>query len=75
VFISDATVVEGDAGTTNMVFNIAVSPPSGKPISFRHVTQSGTATVGSDFIGTNVDMILHLARPTPALDSSCAATR
>lgn len=60
VTISDARIVEGNAGTTNAVFNVtltAVMPPLsnlGGPIaSVQYATANGTATAGSDYTNTS----------------------
>jgi uncharacterized repeat protein (TIGR01451 family) len=51
--ISDATVLEGNSGTTNAVFAVSLSPASGQTVSVNYATASGTATTGADFVGTN----------------------
>src|SRR5206468_4296231 len=49
--INDATVTEGDTGTTNAVFTITLSGPSGKTIgvSFSAGAAGDTATSGVDY--------------------------
>lgn len=47
--ISDATVIEGDTGVTNVVFTVTASPPIPIPVTFTASTGSGTASSGSDF--------------------------
>lgn len=54
--IEDVTVEEGDAGTTNAVFTVTLSPPSSQPISLNYETADDTAEAGSDYI-TDLDML------------------
>lgn len=55
VAISDARKVEGNAGSSNMVFNVTLTPvgslsPEGSTIaSVQYATANGTATAGSDY--------------------------
>jgi hypothetical protein len=49
ISISDASVVEGNSGTTNMVFRVSLSSPSIWPVTVRYSTLAGTATPGSDY--------------------------
>ncbi|MCO4294078.1 Ig-like domain-containing protein, partial [Solitalea sp. MAHUQ-68] len=51
--ISDASVVEGNTGTTLITFDVSLSAPSGRPITLTYSTSNGTATGGSDFIAVN----------------------
>lgn len=47
--ISDAVVTEGNAGTTNAVFNVSLSASSPATVSVNYATVDGTATTGSSF--------------------------
>lgn len=49
--ISDATVTEGNSGTTNAVFNVTLSFPSVAPVTVtvEFLTSDGTATSPSDY--------------------------
>jgi chitinase len=49
VSVSDAGVLEGDAGTTPMHFVISLSAVSEKTVTVRFATSDGTATAGSDY--------------------------
>ena len=53
VSITNAVVVEGNSGTTNLNFQLTLSSPMGVPVSVNYATASGSATDGEDFIGTN----------------------
>jgi len=49
--IADASVVEGNSGTRNIVFVITLNPPATTTTSVRATTTNGTATSGSDYNG------------------------
>ena len=49
VSISDVSTVEGDAGTSTATFTVALSAPSGKPISVDYATADGTASSPADY--------------------------
>ena len=49
ITISNGAVVEGDTGTSNLLFTVSLSAPSGLPADFRYATADGTAVAGSDF--------------------------
>ena len=51
--VSDASVVETDAGLTNMVFDLSISEASLMFVSVAFQTVDATATNGLDYIGTN----------------------
>jgi hypothetical protein len=48
--ISDATVVEGDAGTTNAVFTVSAFGSTDRSVSVDYRTIDGTAVAASDFL-------------------------
>ena len=50
--VGDASLAEGDAGTTIASFPVTLSAPSGKPISVDHASADGTATAG-DYTGVS----------------------
>ena len=47
--VSDATVTEGNSGTTTASFTVSLSQPLAGAVSVYYSTSSGTATSGSDF--------------------------
>jgi probable HAF family extracellular repeat protein len=47
--ISDATVTEGNTGTTNATFSVTLSAPSSQTVTVGYGTADGTATAGSDY--------------------------
>ncbi len=49
ISISNATVSEGDSGTTDAVFLVSLSVPSSQTITVEFATTNGTALAGSDY--------------------------
>ncbi|HUQ32737.1 MAG TPA: Calx-beta domain-containing protein [Pyrinomonadaceae bacterium] len=47
--ISDATVTEGNTGTTNATFTVTLSAASASAVTVKYDTANGTATAGSDY--------------------------
>ncbi|MCH9651973.1 MAG: autotransporter domain-containing protein [Deltaproteobacteria bacterium] len=66
--ITDAVVVEGDAGTVNAVFTVTLDQPDGIPASVEFMTMDGTASAGDQdyqpFSG-----LLNFAMPNPQVIS------
>jgi hypothetical protein len=52
ISVRDVVVVEGNSGTTQATFVVALSGPSSQSVSFSFSTTNGTATAGSDYIAT-----------------------
>src|SRR5438270_3132901 len=48
VSVDSANVTEGDAGTTDMTFNVSLDHPSASPVSVDYATEDFTATAGAD---------------------------
>jgi len=49
VSIGNASVAEGDAGSTPATFTVSLSAPSGKTVDVGWATADGSATAGSDY--------------------------
>lgn len=49
ISIADASVVEGDDGSSSMIFNLQMSASSQSNISVQFATSNGTATAGPDY--------------------------
>lgn len=47
--IADQTLLEGDAGTTNAVFAVTLSPASSSVVTVDYATVAGTAVAGEDY--------------------------
>ncbi|MBX3745853.1 MAG: DUF11 domain-containing protein [Verrucomicrobiae bacterium] len=48
--IQDVSVVEGDVGLVDAVFEVSLSAVSGRTVTARYATSDGTATAGSDYV-------------------------
>lgn len=48
--IADASVAEGNSGTSTMSFIVSLSSPMPTSVSFNIATSNGTATAGSDYV-------------------------
>ena len=59
LFLSDATVAEGNDGATNMVFNVRLAPASGRPVQVSFFTTNGLATFGADYVATNGTLLFQ----------------
>ena len=53
ISVRDAVVVEGNSGTAQATFVVALSGPTSQSVSFSFATSNGTATAGSDYIATS----------------------
>lgn len=53
ISVRDAAVVEGNSGTTQATFVVALSGPASQSVSFSFATSNGTATAGSDYIAAS----------------------
>jgi len=52
ISVHDVVVVEGNAGTTQATFVVALSAASSQTVSCSFATANGTATAGSDYVAT-----------------------
>src|SRR5215212_4849411 len=52
ISVRDVVVAEGNVGTTQATFVVALSGASSQSVSFSFATSNGTATSGSDYIAT-----------------------
>src|SRR5262249_50245674 len=51
--IGNATVNEGDSGSTNAVFTVTLSASYPQAVTVNYATADGTATAGTDYAATN----------------------
>ncbi|TDT88397.1 chitinase [Azorhizobium sp. AG788] len=51
--VSDATVIEGNSGTSDLAFTVSLSAASATAVTVAYGTANGTATAGSDFTGAS----------------------
>ena len=47
--VSDAAVLEGNTGTSTLVFTVSLSSPLSQTVTVNYATSSGTATAGTDY--------------------------
>ncbi|MGF1455653.1 MAG: Calx-beta domain-containing protein [Alphaproteobacteria bacterium] len=50
LFVSNPVIIEGDAGTTQAVFEISLSRPAPQALSLAYTTVDGSALAGTDYI-------------------------
>jgi hypothetical protein len=53
IAVRDVAVVEGNSGTAQATFVVALSGPASQSVSFSYATANGTATAGSDYVATS----------------------
>jgi hypothetical protein len=53
ISVHDVVVVEGNSGTTQATFVVALSAQSSQTVSCSFTTSNGTATAGSDYVATS----------------------
>jgi hypothetical protein len=53
VTIDDITIVEGNAGISNVLIQVRLSNGSYQPVTIAHDTADGTAIAGSDYVATH----------------------
>jgi hypothetical protein len=68
VSVGDVSVVEGDAGATNATFTVALSAPSGKPISVDYASSDGTAKSPGDYAGASSTLSFAPGQTTKTVD-------
>lgn len=51
--INDVSLIEGNSGSSNAVFTVSLDTASGQTVTVNYVTANGTATNGSDYMGTS----------------------
>ena len=49
VSVANASVTEGNSGTTTLTFTVTLSGPAGAPVQATYATADGTATAGTDY--------------------------
>src|ERR1044072_6324785 len=53
ISVREVVVAEGNSGTTQATFVVALSGPGSQTVSFNYATANGTATAGSDYVATS----------------------
>lgn len=57
--ISNASILEGDAGLRDLVFTVLLTAPSTQPVRVSYQTAPGTALAGSDFLPATGTLIFN----------------
>ncbi|HEV7428831.1 MAG TPA: Calx-beta domain-containing protein [Thermoanaerobaculia bacterium] len=70
ITISNAQVVEGNAGTASMTFNVFLSAASASTVTASFATASGTATSGTDFTANSGTVTFTAGQTTQTLTVS-----
>jgi uncharacterized repeat protein (TIGR01451 family) len=52
LFMDDASVVEGDTGTNDMVFTVRLAAPPSEPVTVDYFTRDGSASNAVDYVAT-----------------------
>lgn len=66
--INNATVTEGNTGTTNATFTISASAPSGKPISVDVATADNNATQPADYTAVSTTASIPAGQTTATVN-------
>lgn len=64
LFLSDATVTEGNAGTTNATFTLSLAVAPHGDLTFHFATADGSATAGSDYQTTSGTLTIPAGQTT-----------
>ncbi|MEO8216430.1 MAG: Calx-beta domain-containing protein [Acidobacteriota bacterium] len=51
--VNDVTVTEGNSGSVNAAFTVALSPASGQTVTVNYATADGSAIAGADYTATS----------------------
>jgi large repetitive protein len=57
VSVNEASVAEGDTGTTTLSLPVTLSGPSGREVDVDYATSDGTATAGADYTATSGTLV------------------
>lgn len=56
ISVGDASITEGDAGTTAVTFTVNLDQPGFSPVTVHYATADGTAAAGSDYEAASGDL-------------------
>lgn len=66
--IANATVVEGNAGTSSRALAVSLSAASDQTVTVDYATANGTATAGSDYVNTSGTVAFAPGQTTATVD-------
>jgi hypothetical protein len=72
VSVGNASVVEGDLGTTTLSLPVTLSGPSGREVDVDYATSGGTATAGSDYTATSGTLVFAAGEISKQIDVTVA---
>src|SRR5262245_59069913 len=55
--IADASIVEGNTGTTNVEVQVSLTEPHGNAVTVKYSTANGSAIAGSDYNSTTGSLL------------------
>src|SRR5262249_55488154 len=67
VFVSDATVTEGNTGTINATFTVTLSKAATVNVTVHYETAAGTGTAGSDYVAASGDVVIPAGQTSRTL--------
>jgi chitinase len=70
VSVGNASVMEGDIGTTTLSLPVTLSGPSGREVDVDYATSDGTATAGSDYTATSGTLVFAAGETSKQIDVS-----
>jgi chitinase len=70
VSVANASVMEGDIGTTTLSLPVTLSGPSGREVDVDYATSDGTATAGSDYTATSGTLVFAAGVTSRQIDVS-----
>ena len=73
VSVGDASVTEGNAGTTPLSFPVTLSAASTQPVSVTYATADGTATAPSDYAAANGTLTFNPGETSKTISVGVAA--
>src|SRR6188472_3664647 len=73
VSVGDASVTEGNAGTTPLSFPVTLSAASTQPVSVTYATADGTATAPSDYAAANGTLTFNPGETSKSISVGVAA--
>ena len=72
VSVGNASVVEGDIGTTTLSLPVTLSGPSGREVDVDYATSNGTATPGTDYTATSGTLVFAAGETSKQIDVTVA---
>ena len=68
ISIANATLVEGNAGTSVMAFTVTLSQAATTPVTVNYATSNGTALAGSDYVATSGTLTIAAGATTGTIN-------